>query len=215
MPNVVAGQATRANIPLAVLKRSGLRIGDSPAKRLCHERLRQVSRLRSRRWRHYYQVSCAHRESKAKWILCIDDERKRAEARVTQLPERNQADDWRKLEALYRRLHSGQGAVKRLRKYAGAAAEDVVEFCRDHEILRDLEAAIKAVEQAFPTNDKIEVYIEENPEEAHKYIVVKVRIHADVKSFMAAYRQCISMWSSSLSVKAIDYISLGHSVVRP
>jgi hypothetical protein len=102
-----------------------------------------------------------------------------------------------------------------LLKYSGSATDDVAKFCREHGILADLEHALKRTEKAFPTLDKITVYIEENPEEAHKYVVVKVSIHAEVKAFMTAYKRCISAWSSSLSNKALDYICLGHSVVRP
>ena len=91
--------------------------------------------------------------------------------------------------------------------------EAVFQFCEKNAIVDDLEKALGLATRFFPSRDRIEIRVDQDPEEAFEAVVIKVTSHDEVKNFSRAYERCIAQWATDLSPEGIGLISLAYNVL--
>ena len=85
-------------------------------------------------------------------------------------------------------------------------------FCQRHGILDEVRTAIALARDAFPFRRKLEVRVENDPEEEGEWLVVEVEASEDVAKLLDAYNRCVGLWAEHLPPAALSRIRLAYSL---
>jgi len=121
-------------------------------------------------------------------------------------------EQWRKFRAFSKESLIRLRSLAWLRKYAGAAAEDVLRLCQRGGILSELKQAVKLAEECFPSARGLRVFVDHDPEEDEsQWIIVEISAWEPVNEFLDAYNHCISVWADKIATVALAHIRLSYN----
>jgi len=91
---------------------------------------------------------------------------------------------------------------------------EVEVYSRAQGIWNEVELASSLARQAFPLAESIRCYLDDDPEEDGRWVVIEVA-ERESKDSLATYKQCVASWAQQLSAYALGLIRLSYSVREP
>ncbi len=90
---------------------------------------------------------------------------------------------------------------------------EILQFCSQNGILQSLPVAIDLIERHFPSNDKLDLYLEHDPETEEEWLVLDLTLRGEVDEVLDNYDKYTDHWVSSVPWPQRHKIRLVYNII--